>query len=121
MGLEAKLSQTQNLEKHHLANVWPSICEMRRKKELKQELVFGFSMGDSLFIQTAALVLKETDRILLCSGHSCTQVDKLYSGRHVVFGCMWDTRSLCVADGLCHRKGAEASFDVPRPEAEAAR
>lgn len=73
-----KAVPTKNLGKHHLEYVWPLICEMRKKKGTKKELVFGFSMGDSLsFVHpTAAPVLKVTDGIVL----SCTRVDTLYLG-----------------------------------------
>lgn len=64
----SKADPVQNLGKYHLAYVWPLICEMRRKKEFLKELVFGFSMGDSLsFIHPVCCpVLKEAVGISFC-------------------------------------------------------
>lgn len=107
---------TQNLGKRHLEYVWLLICEMRRKKEQKKSLCLVSAWGTvcPLFIQTAALVLKETDGILFCAWGtivlkqtSCTWVDTLYLG-----GC--GTQQVCCRCGAVPQETGQGIIWCPQ-------
>lgn len=87
-GAGGKAVPTQNLGKHHLAYVWPLICEMRRKKEFKKRCVW-FQHGGQSVLRSSKLLPWFWKKLMQFYSVFGAQ---LYSSRQVVLGwthCTW--------------------------------
>lgn len=102
-GAGGKAVPTQNLGKHHLAYVWPLICEMRRKKEFKKRCVW-FQHGGQSVLRSSKFLPWFWKKLMQFYSVFGAQ---LYSSRQVVLGwthCTWVDMGQQVP--VCCRHGA---------------